>query len=201
MHDSVAQVAFVATGYLREILDATSPRSFTIIVEPLVGRITNVRNFGDHYALVVSGAGQWPLDNVRHAFLHLLLDPLPLQYSHVIAVKLPIFQTAASAPRLDPDLMDDFPSYFAECTVRAVELKLKKTSPGERDSTLDIDDADGYVLVRPLFVALTKFEQSEPGMKLYFPDLVRSVDVATEQKRVATIRFATGRAKSEATEA
>ena len=113
MHDSVSQVVFVATGYLREILDPTSPRSFTIIVEPLVGRITNVRNFGDHYSLVVSGSGQVPLDTVRHAFLHFLLDPLPLQYSHVIAVKLPLFETAAAAPRLDPDLKDDFPSYVA----------------------------------------------------------------------------------------
>src|SRR5260370_28945869 len=145
MHDSVAQVAFVATGYLREILDATSPRSFTIIVEPLVGRITNVRNFGDHYALVVSGAGQLPLDNVRHAFLHFLLDPLPLQYSHVIAVKLPIFQTAASAPRLDPDLKDEFPSYFADCTVRAVVIELQKTSAGEPDSTVGMYDLDCYV--------------------------------------------------------
>jgi hypothetical protein len=201
MHDSVSQVAFVASGYLREILDPTSPRSFTIIVEPLVGRITNVRNFGDHYALVVSGADQVPLDKVRHAFLHFLLDPLPLQYSHVVAVKLPLFQVAAGAPRLDPDLKDDLSSYFAECTVRAVELKLKRMSPGERDSALDIADADGYVLVRPLFAALKKFEQSEPGMKLYFPDLVRSIDVAAEQKRIASIKFAPAGAKSGETEA
>ncbi len=201
IHDSVAQVVFLETGYLREILDPSSPRSFTIIVEPLVGRITNVRNFGDHYALVVSGAADVPLDNVRHAFLHFLLDPLPLQYSHVIAVKLPLFLAAAGAPRLDPDLKDDYPSYFAECTVRAVELKLKKASPGERESALEIDDADGYVLVRPLYTALTKFEQSEPGMKLYFPDLVRSIDVATEQKRVATIKFLRADVKRDPTQA
>jgi len=48
---------------------------------------------------------------------------------------------------------------------------------------------------------LGKFEQSEPGMKLYSPDLVRSVAVATEQKRVASIKFATGRSTTEATEA
>jgi hypothetical protein len=129
IHDSVAQIAFVSTGYLREILDPSNQRSFTIVVEPLVGRITNVRNFGDHYSLVVSGSEQIPLDTVRHAFLHFLLDPLPLQYSHVVAVKLPLFLAAAGAPRLDPDLKDDFPSYFAECTVRAVELKLKRMSP------------------------------------------------------------------------
>jgi len=193
MHESLAQVVFVATGYLREILDPTNPRTFTVIVEPLVGRITNVRNFGDHYALVVSGAEQLHLDTVRHAFLHYLLDPLPLQYSHVIAVKRPLFEVAAAAPRLDPSLKDDFPSYFAECTVRAVELKLKRMSPGEREAALGVDDADGYVLVRPLVQALAKFEGSEPAMKLYFPDLVRSVDVGAEQKRVASIKFAAGK--------
>lgn len=201
MHDDVAQVVFVATGYLRELLDPTSPRSFTIIVEPLVGRITNVRNFGDHYELVVSGSGQVPLDIVRHAFLHFLLDPLPQQYSHVVAVKLPLFLAAASAPRLDPDLKDDFPSYVAESMVRAVDLKLKRMSPGERESAMDVDDADGYVLVRPLFVALAKFEQSEPNMKLFFPDLIRSIDVATEQKRIAALKFAPAGPKSTATDA
>ena len=187
MHDSVAQVVFVATGYLREILDPASPRSFTIIVEPLVGRITNVRNFGDHYALVVSGSGQVPLDTVRHAFLHFLLDPLPLQYSHVVAVKLPLFLAAASAPRLEPDLKDDFPSYFAECTVRAVELKLKRMSPGERESAMDIDDAEWLRAGAAVVCALWRSSNSpNPDMKLYFPDLVRSIDLAAEQKRVAT---------------
>jgi len=190
MHDSLADVVFVATAYLREILNPTNPRSFTVIVEPLVGRITNVRNFGDHYALVVSGAEQLHLDAVRHAFLHFMLDPLPLQYSHVVAVKLPLFEAAAGAPRLDPALKDDFSSYFAECTVRAVDLKLTRMSPGERDAAMEVDDEDGYVLVRPLFNALARFEESEPAMKFYFPDLVRSIDLATEQKRVASIKFA-----------
>lgn len=58
---------------------------------------------------------------------------------------------------------------------------------------MNVDDTDGYVLVRPLFAALSKFEQSEPGMKLYFPDLVRSVDLAAEQKRIADLKFAPGR--------
>ncbi len=93
----------------------SEPRTFTIIVEPLVGRITNVRNFGDHYAIVLSGADDIPVDVVRHAYLHFLLDPLPLRYSHVVAVKRPLFEKAAGAPRLAPDLKDDFPSYFAEC--------------------------------------------------------------------------------------
>jgi hypothetical protein len=190
LHESVSQIVYVTTGYLRELLEPLSPRTFTIVVEPLVGRITNVRNFGDHYAIVLSGDEEIPTDVVRHAFLHYLLDPLPLHYSHVVAVKRPLFEKAALAPRLSSDLKDDFPSFFAECTVRAVELKLKRMSPGEREAALNNDDADGYVLVRPLFNALPKFEQSEPPMKLFFPDLVRAIDASAEAKRLETIKFA-----------
>ncbi|MDP9337436.1 MAG: hypothetical protein M3P45_01070 [Acidobacteriota bacterium] len=190
MHEAVSRIVFVSAGYLRAMARPSDPRTFTIIVEPLVGRITNVRNFGDHYAIVLSGADNVPVDVVRHAYLHFLLDPLPLRYSHVVAVKKPLFEKAARAPRLPPDLKDDFPSYFAECTVRAVELKLKRMSPGERDAALERHDADGYILVRPLFAALPRFEGSEPAMDLFFPDLVRSVDVSAELKRVNTLQFA-----------
>jgi tetratricopeptide (TPR) repeat protein len=189
LHDSVSQIVFVATNYLREMMNNSSPRTFMVIVEPLVGRITNVRNFGDHYAIVLSGADDVPTDTVRHAYLHFMLDPLPLQYPHVIAVKRPLFESAARAPRLMPDLKDDFPSYFAECMVRAVELKLKRMAPSERAAAIDMDDADGYILVRPLFTALGNFERSEPSMRLFFPEMIRSIDVNTEVKRLQTIKF------------
>jgi tetratricopeptide (TPR) repeat protein len=190
MHDSLRQIVFVSTGYLREILEPYGTRKFTIVVEPLVGRITNVRNFGDHYALVLSGGEDIPVDVVRHAFLHFLLDPLPLMYPHVTAVKRPLYDKAAAAPRLALDLKDDFASYFAECTVRAVDLKIKRMSPGEREAAIRRDDEDGYVLVRPLFVALAKFESSEPSMKRFFPELVRTIDVGSEAKRLAALQFA-----------
>jgi tetratricopeptide (TPR) repeat protein len=139
---------------------------------------------------VLSGGEEIPTDVVRHAFLHFLLDPLPLMYPHVIAVKRPLFEKAAHAPRLVPELKDDFSSYFAECLVRAVELKLRRMSPGEREAALNRDDEDGYVLVRPLFGGLPKFENSEPSMKLFFPDLVRAIDVRAESERLETVKFA-----------
>ena len=197
LHDSISQIVFVATNYLREIMNNSNPRTFVVIVEPLVGRITNVRNFGEHYAIVLSGSEDVPTDTVRHAYLHFLLDPLPLRYPHVIAVKKPLFDVAARAPRLQPDLKDDFPSYFAECTVRAVELKLRRMSPSEREAALQQDDADGYVLARPLFAALGNFERSEPAMRLYFPEMVRSIDVNAELKRVQSVAFAQGIAPSQ----
>jgi tetratricopeptide (TPR) repeat protein len=190
LHEPVSQIVFVTSAYLREILDASNPRTFSIVVEPLVGRITNVRNFGDHYAIVLSGGDEIPTDVVRHAFLHFLLDPLPLQYSHVVVLQRPLFDKAAQAPRLDPALKDDLPSYVAECIVRAVELKLKRLSPGEREAAMDRDDADGYVMVRPFFRTLGNFEKSEPSMKLYFPEMLRAIDANAETKRLAAVKFA-----------
>jgi tetratricopeptide (TPR) repeat protein len=189
-HDQVAQIVFLTTGYLRQMQQPSTERTFTIILEPLVGRISNVRNFAEHYAMVLSGADEIPVDMVRHAYLHFLLDPLPEENSHVIAVKRPIYEKAAQAPRLEPDLKDDFESYFAECLVRAVELRLKHPAPDEREAALQRDDADGLVLVRPIFNQLPKYETSEPSMALYFPDLVRAIDTNAEVARVEKIQFA-----------
>src|SRR5690348_18305306 len=74
--------------------------------------------------------------------------------------------------------------------VRAVELRMKRMSPGEREAALGRNDADGYVLVRPLVTALASFENSEPSMKRYFPDLVRTIDEKAEAKRLTAIQFA-----------
>ena len=124
IHDAVSQIVFVATNYLRQLSNPGDPRTFTIIVEPLVGRITNVRNFQDHYAIVLSGSADVPVDVVRHAFLHFLLDPLPLQYPHVIAVKRPLYDVATRAPRLTPDLR---PSRSFGTSPSAVALR--RTAP------------------------------------------------------------------------
>jgi TolA-binding protein len=190
LHDPISDIVFQASTYLRAVVDPAKPKTFTVVVEPLVGRITNVRNFVDHYAIVLSGTDEIPTDVVRHAYLHFLLDDLPLQYPHVIAVKRPIYEIAANAPRLEDDLKDDYPSWFGECTVLAAEVKLKKMSPSEREVALQTNDTDGYVMVRPLFEGLGGYERSEFSFHDYFPDLVRGIDAKTEQTRVAAIRFA-----------
>ena len=190
LHDPISDIVFQASTYLRAVVDPAKPKTFTVIVEPLVGRITNVRNFVDHYAIILSGTDEIPTDVVRHAYLHFLLDDLPLAYPHVIAVKRPIYETAAKAPRLESDLKDDYPSWFGECTVRAAEVKLKKMSPDEREAALQTNDTDGYVMVRPLFQGLPGYEKAEFSFHDYFPDLVRGIDAKVEQTRVAAIHFA-----------
>jgi len=188
MRAPLGQMVLTEAGYLREIVKP-GRRTFTVYVEPLVLERTNMRNIGDRYAIVVNPAAP-PMDEIRHAFLHFLLDPLPLRYAQQIQPLKPLLHTAAAAPQLEDDLREDLSGYVAECLVHAVELRLTRPPAAQLAAGLDVADADGYVLERPFVAALAKFEASEPAMSLYFPDLLQSMDVAAESKRVSMIAFA-----------
>ena len=76
----VSNLVFTVTNYLREIIRSSSGRSFSVYVEPLAGDKTIFKTFGDQYALVVRPSTDPPMDDIRHAFLHFLLDPIAIRY-------------------------------------------------------------------------------------------------------------------------
>ncbi len=190
LHEPVTQIVMVSNGYLRELLRSTSARSFTVYVEPLIGAKTNFRSYGNRYAIVVDPAREIPGDEIRHAYLHFLLDPLPWRHGSLVSSKRPLLQIAARAPRLPDDYREDFTAFFTECLVCAVELRLRRLSPEKLAFAIEGAEADGYILVRAISRELAKFEKAEPSMTLYFPDLVRGIDVAQESKRLQGVKFA-----------
>jgi hypothetical protein len=186
---AVSQMVLVSTGYLRAMVPASSTRNFTVYAEPLVGRVVNVRLYGDHYAIVLSGVPQAPLDPIRHAFLHFLLDPLPLASRDVVLAKRPLLGIAARAPRLPEAYKSDFVALADECLVQAVELRLRKLGPAEVQAELDAADRSGYVLVRPIYVRLASYEKSTKTMGQFFPELMKSINLQAEMQRDAGIHF------------
>lgn len=190
LHGPVAQLVLTSTAYLRMLIKPDSPRTFAVYAEPLVGGTSNFRSYGDHYAIVVGPAGELPLDEIRHAFLHFLLDPLALRYRSVVAAKQPLLNLAARAPQLPDEYKQDFPSFLTECLVRAVELRLRRLPPEKLARAVDQAESEGYVLVRPFSREMAKFEKAEPAMSYYFPDLVRGIDVAEETRRLDKVEFA-----------
>ena len=184
----VSNVVYITSGYLREVINPASPQKFTVYIEPLVGAHSNFLNLGDHYAFVVDPGRDLPVVEIRHAFLHFFLDPLAYRFHNTIAVDAPLLGYAARAPRLPSGYSDDLTSYFTECLVRAVELRIDR--PADLAARLDSEDADGYVLVRPLVTQLMQFEKATPPMNLYYPDLVHGIDVAAESRRLDSVKFA-----------
>ena len=185
----VSDLVFTASNYLREIV-RTGPRSFSVYVEPLAGDKTIFRTFGDQYALVVRPSNDPPMDDIRHAFLHFMLDPIAIRYRVQASKASPLLANAAHAPLLPVDLRDDFPAFFDECFVRAVELRLRRLSPADLASAIDQAEGSGYVMVRSIYAGLSGFEKSEPAMGYYLPDLIKGIDVAAEQRRLSGVKFA-----------
>jgi tetratricopeptide (TPR) repeat protein len=186
----VRQIVLTSTGYLRELIQSRSERTFSVFVEPLVGEKTNFRNYGVHYDIVVSVGGDPPLDDIRHAFLHYLLEPIVLKNVLIVAQKRALLQVAARAPRLPEEYRQDFIPLFIECFVRAVELRLRRLPPDRMNAALNEADTDGFVLMRPIVRELMNFEKTEPAMSLYFTDLVKAIDVSAETKRLQAVVFA-----------
>jgi tetratricopeptide (TPR) repeat protein len=186
----VRHVVTVCNGYLREIYRPRYGHSFAVYIEPLVGNRTNFRNNGNHYAIVVDGGPQFPEADVRHAYLHFMLDPLPLKYREAVMKKRGLLNIAARAPRLAPEYKNDFMAYADECLVKAVELRIRHLKPEQQEAVLAADDQDGFIMVRMFVVQLQKFEKAEPAMSYYFPDMIDAINLETEQKRLQDFKFA-----------
>lgn len=190
MQGPLSDIVFRSTGYLREVLDQTSPRQFTVYVELMVGAKTNLRNYGDRYSVVLSPGGELPVEDIRHGFLHFLLDPVPYRHRTATERLRPILTYAARAPRFPGEYREQFPAYVVECLVRAVELRLRNAGRVAEVEILNTADADGYVLVRPLFDALKSYEEAEPAMTFFYPDLLRRINLSAEAARLEKVQFA-----------
>lgn len=188
--EPMRRLVFQTTGYLRELMTPAANRTFTVYVEPLVGNRVDFRNIGEHYAMIVGPGPSLPLDSIRHGFLHFLLDPLTLKFQQVISTRRALLDVAARAPQLPPTYHDDFVGLFDECLVRAAELRLEKLPADRVEAILHQNDRTGFILVRPLYQQLIIFEKAEPSMSLYFPSLVRGINVSEEQQRLANFQFA-----------
>jgi tetratricopeptide (TPR) repeat protein len=186
----VSNLVYTESNYLREIVRSGGLRSFAVYVEPLAGDKTIFRTIGDHYDLVVRPSNDPPMDDIRHAFLHFLLDPIAIRYRVQASRAAPLLEIAARAPLLPVDLRDDFSAFFDECLVRAVELRLRHLSPDALTAAIDEAEASGYVLVRPIYAGLSGFEKSEPAMGYYLPDLIKGIDVDAERRRLSAVKFA-----------
>lgn len=186
----VRRVVTITNAYLREVLKATYKRTFTVYIEPLVGNRTNFRNQGDRYAIVVGRETQAAVGQIQHAYLHFMLDPLPLRFRKQVESKKALLEVAARAPRLPVGYQTDFLAFADECLIKAVELRLRRLPQQQLDAALAEADLSGFILVRPLSQQLQKFEKAEPAMSYYFPDMIAAIDLGAEQKRVQNIAFA-----------
>jgi tetratricopeptide (TPR) repeat protein len=189
--ESIAQVMLLVNGYLRTPSAGFYGRNFSVDIEMLgPPNEVNARSFENNYDVVVTSAPQLRTDEVRHGYLHYILEPMAAKESLAVSSKNKLLETAKQAPALDRGLRRSFPLFMTESLIRAVEIRMAKVNTAEQAKRAQEAAAEGHFLVPYFLEALLKFEQQDAGMRLYYPEMIEKIDVGREEKRASQITFA-----------
>jgi len=198
-HVPLAKMIFDTDIYLKMQTGGYLGRTFTIYLDFMGDpNQANARNYGLDYYVVVfpspnpNAAEPLKMPQIRHAYLHYLLDPLADK--HFVAMKRiePLLQSVKRAP-LEESFKNDISLLVTECLVRAVEIRTngnKQTAEAMRLQAVDDAVKQGYILTRYFYSALLVFEKDPAGLRAAYLDLLENIDVAKEQKAATAVEFA-----------
>jgi tetratricopeptide (TPR) repeat protein len=180
--------------YLRRAMSGYLRNSFTLYMEPLVPPSqTNSRNYAEDYFIVFSpGTQELPLRQIRHAYLHYLLEPLMLHRNSTIIKLLPLQESVKQAP-LSENYRKDVGLLLTESLIRAVEARLERGPQIDETARLKMVSSSmeaGFILTRYFYDALIKFEKEDEGLDVAYPEWLYNIDLRKIQKEVALIHFA-----------
>jgi tetratricopeptide (TPR) repeat protein len=193
-HEPLAKMLFDTEVYLKLPSSQYLGRGFTVYLEPMgAPGQTNARNYGaDYYVVISPGTGSsLKMEQIRHTYLHYLLDPLALKYPTALKRIEPLLEAVKTAP-MDEAFKSDTSLLVTECLIRAVEARTPGTKVPEAEKEKTIEDSveQGFILTRYFYEALTQFEKDPAGIRNVYGDMLGNIEVGKEQKRAAQVQFA-----------
>jgi hypothetical protein len=145
------------------------------------------RIYGENYYLVITPSLEPAFKEIRHQYLHFLLDPLAVKYAADIHQKAPLLAVARTAPALDENDKGDFSLLLTECLIRAVELRMDK--PKDAQTEVNSDLASGLILTPYFYQALGAYEKQDSPMSVYYQPMIRGIDLDQMDKMLASVKF------------
>lgn len=193
-HEPLSKMMFNTDIYLKLPTAGYLGRQFTAFIEPMgAPGQTNARVYGTNYYIVVSPLGSFlKMEDIRHTYLHYVLDPLAMKRPEAMKRLTPLLDAVRTAP-MDQAFKDDMSLLVTECLIRALEARTSssgKTSEEDRQATVDKSMAQGFILTQYFYDALVKFEKGPIGFRDAYSDLLNAIDVRAETKRAANLTFA-----------
>ena len=194
-HEPLAKVLFDTEVYLKLPSAGYLGRTFTVYLDPMgAPGQANARDYGtDYYVVISPGTGYGlKMDQIRHTYLHYLLDPLALKYPMSIMHLNPLLASVKNAP-LDESFKTDASLLATECLIRAIEARTtgsSKTPEADRQQLVEQSVEQGFILTPYFYEALMKFEKSPAGLRIAYSDLIGGIDARKEQKNAAQVKFA-----------
>ncbi len=192
-HDPVVGMITATNVYLKMPSTNFLGRQFTVYLELLAAPAqVNARNFGSDYFMVVApDNGVLRMGEIRHTYLHYLLDPLTLKRANALKRLDPLLRTVKAAPMAD-EYKYDTALLVTECLIRAIEARTLdggKAPEPEKRKLVDAATREGFVLTGYFYRALAGFEKEPTGLPDAFGDFLYSLDVGRETKLASEVQF------------
>jgi len=220
LHDPLSQMIVNTNLYLKMPASTYSGRRFIVVIEPLLSpSLVNARVYGSDYVVVVSPVnGSIPMADVRHTYLHYVIEPLLYTRTNAINRMAPILKEIRDAPLAYMYRSDPVP-LTVECLIKAIEARtmdtgipIYKIPPGVDRSQLpryerlveqseqkvaaarwvavQRDMAQGFVLTQYFYEQMIQFEKGQASLSETIGEMVYSMDIDQQVHRARDTVFA-----------
>ena len=219
IHDALSQMIVSTNFYLKMPAETYNGRRFVVVVEPMLSpSAINARIYGTDYVVVVSPTnGKIRMTDVRHTYLHYVIEPLLYVRANAIDRTQPILKEIREAP-LEFRYRSDTVALTVECLIKAVEARTMDTGIPDYKIPTDVDRSalpryererqqvqqrqeavrvatvrhdmtQGFVLTQYFYQQLIPFEKDPASLKDTIGEMVYSMDVDQQVHRARDLDF------------
>ncbi len=198
-HVPLQKMVFDTDIYLKLQSGGYLGRTFTVLLDFMGDpNEANARNYGADYYVVVfpspdpSSVDPLKMPQIRHTYLHYLLDPMAEKHFTAIKRLEPLLQSVKQAP-LEENFKKDISLLVTECMVRAIEIRTsgtKQTAEAMRLQAVDDAQKQGYILTKYFYSAIVTFEKDPAGLRTAYGDILYALDIKQQQKAASEIQYA-----------
>jgi len=190
-HEPVTQAVFEANGYFRIATSGYLGRRFQIYIDLLgAPNVPTVRGYGADVFVVVHPSRELHTREIRHAYLHYLLDPFSSKYGSAVSAQEEVGRLAMFAPALEESYKTDFALLLTECLIQAAEIRMKRASQEQKRAEVDRALREGFILTPHFYEQLARYEVQQQGIRFYYPEMVNAIDKKKEDQRLRQVTFA-----------
>ena len=219
LHDSLSKMIVSTNFYLKMPAETYNGRRFVVVIEPMLSpRTINARIYGTDYVVVVSPVnGTIRMSDVRHTYLHYMIEPLLYVRAGAIDRTQPILKEVREAP-MEFRYRSDTLALTVECLIKAIEARTMDTGipvykiPANIDrselpryeherqayqqkvdavriATMRHDMTQGFVLTQYFYEQMLLFEKDPASLKDTIGEMVYSMDVDQQVHRARNLDF------------
>jgi len=185
-HEPVTNAVLQTNLYLRQMTTGFRGRTFRVVVElQAAPNQIQTRSYSDDYVIVVTPSPEPRTFDIRHGYLHYLLDPLSTRNQEILNRKKSLVDHALRAQALGDAYKEDYLLLVTESLIKVIESRMDRKPAAVQEAL-----QEGYILAPYFADALPVYEKQESSMLLYYKEMVQAIDVVKEDKRLTNVEFA-----------